>query len=469
MGLARIEVEVEDFVDAARIMVDDLADPACTSVGRLGAVLGDLGEMAGDDPGGLEWARTYDHAARTTLAATHQVVNAAYRTSSLFGRSGLNYAEADAASTSGRGRHAVRLGALPADGYLGPPPRLPSAAGGSGDTPWGWSLVEHVVHCVWPNGHQDRLHRAAAAWRASAAVLDDVSWQPILASSVFVRDRLPEADDISTVCQGLRNHLLDLATVHRALGDACAELAHHLDECHAAVSDELRELIVESAALQLGGAALSFVTAGIAEAPTQAVQGARVAAIAYRVAELIRRFGAAAKLVASSLAPVAAASERIRGVLESLAGTRLATAGVTAVPTITRTARVTRGAGQGVKLSKDARAEMAATERLGAEAAGSTAEGAGQAGKALAKSELSDSQASNFARYSKKLPAGAQEPVITEGANGSVQFSSKVPGRVPGSYAKYTKIVDSSGATTDFYKTTVAPDGSIVHVKIKFP
>ena len=91
------------------------------------------------------------------------------------------------------------------------------------------------------------------------------------------------------------------------------------------------------------------------------------------------------------------------------------------------------------------------------------------AGTALDASELSAGQASNYARYAKKLPSGARDPVITRGANGSVQFSADVPGRVPGSYATYTKIVDSGGTTTDYYKTTVAPDGSIVHVKIKFP
>ncbi|HSY16034.1 MAG TPA: hypothetical protein VK816_08620 [Jatrophihabitantaceae bacterium] len=91
------------------------------------------------------------------------------------------------------------------------------------------------------------------------------------------------------------------------------------------------------------------------------------------------------------------------------------------------------------------------------------------AGTALDASELGAGQASNYARYVKKLPSGAQDPVITRGADGAVQFSADVPGRVPGSYAAYTKIVDSSGTTTDYFKTTVAPDGSIVHIKIKFP
>jgi hypothetical protein len=95
------------------------------------------------------------------------------------------------------------------------------------------------------------------------------------------------------------------------------------------------------------------------------------------------------------------------------------------------------------------------------------AETAADVGSTLARSDLSDSQLSNFSRYSKKLPSGAQDPVITRGANGSVQFSADVPGRLPDSYATYTKVVDSGGVTTDYYKTTVAPDGSIV--KVKFP
>lgn len=42
-----------------------------------------------------------------------------------------------------------------------------------------------------------------------------------------------------------------------------------------------------------------------------------------------------------------------------------------------------------------------------------------------------------------------------------------VPGRVPGSYAVYTKTVAEDGTTIGYTKTTVTPDGSIAHVKDK--
>jgi gamma-glutamyltranspeptidase len=51
-----------------------------------------------------------------------------------------------------------------------------------------------------------------------------------------------------------------------------------------------------------------------------------------------------------------------------------------------------------------------------------------------------------------------------------VQFDANVPAtNIPGSYATYTKVVDSAGNTVTFYKTTYAPDGSMVHVKVKYP
>jgi hypothetical protein len=99
----------------------------------------------------------------------------------------------------------------------------------------------------------------------------------------------------------------------------------------------------------------------------------------------------------------------------------------------------------------------------------STTQTAGVVGATLARSDLSHAQLTNFNRYVKKLPAGVQDPVITRRDNGSVQFSADVLGRVPGSYATYTKIVDGSGVTTDYYKTTIGPDGSIVHIKVEFP
>ena len=57
--------------------------------------------------------------------------------------------------------------------------------------------------------------------------------------------------------------------------------------------------------------------------------------------------------------------------------------------------------------------------------------------------------------------------VITRGADGRIHLTTRVPGRVPGSYAVYEKVVDAAGKTIDVTKTTFAPDGTIVHIKNK--
>ena len=85
----------------------------------------------------------------------------------------------------------------------------------------------------------------------------------------------------------------------------------------------------------------------------------------------------------------------------------------------------------------------------------------------LTLDHLNSEQRTNLARYMKKLPVGAEETTVARGEGSALQFSANVPGRVPGSYAIYTKTVDAAGITTGYAKTTVAPDGEIVHIKVK--
>jgi hypothetical protein len=87
--------------------------------------------------------------------------------------------------------------------------------------------------------------------------------------------------------------------------------------------------------------------------------------------------------------------------------------------------------------------------------------------RALTRDQLSPVQASNLNRYQKKLPAAAEETKITSLPDGSVQFETRVPGRVPGSYALYTKTVGRDGKTIGYEKTTIVPDGSVAHIKDK--
>jgi hypothetical protein len=81
---------------------------------------------------------------------------------------------------------------------------------------------------------------------------------------------------------------------------------------------------------------------------------------------------------------------------------------------------------------------------------------------------LNEAQVRNLKRFDQKLPKDAGEIQIIYGAGGQRIFRADVKARnIPGSYARYEKVVDKLGNTVSYTKTTYAPDGRIVHIKIK--
>ena len=87
--------------------------------------------------------------------------------------------------------------------------------------------------------------------------------------------------------------------------------------------------------------------------------------------------------------------------------------------------------------------------------------------RGAAATALTAEQADNSSRFVKKLPRGAGEATIRDVPGGGVVFRAEVPGRVPGPKAVYEKVVDATGQTVRYVKTTYDPAGTIVHVKNK--
>jgi hypothetical protein len=329
---ALIQLETEDFARAARSLYSDVGDPGTTAVAQMISQLQESGAMAGDDPGGRDWASAYDRGTAATLRAAQDAINACFKLSSMFAQTARNYEAADTASTAGV-RHAIAAAtsALPDECVIGLALEVPSAAGGSGESPTGWGLIDDVVGYVWPNGHQDRLHAAASSWRSCGQRLWSLSEYVAVAAVPAMGHHLPEFDDMSTVCNGLYLHIRDVAHAQFGLADACDELAHHLDVVHSEVEHELVSLIEWSAGIQAVGAIASFFSFGTAEAPTQAAQAGRIARTAARVAELIQKFIAMARTVAQSIAAVADRAEAVAARLRFVLGAKITTAAVTAV------------------------------------------------------------------------------------------------------------------------------------------
>lgn len=273
----------------------------------------------------------------------------------LLERSGLNHECAEAASVPG-GRLDPRHLSHDPDwrACLDPPP---SAAGGSGDSPTGWGLIEHLVGYVWPNGHQDRLLAAADAWAATGAALDAATDALSCAAITIAIVTSPEVDDALTVLRGVQVHYHELARAHRRLAGACRRLAQLIDEVHSGIEHELVEMLVFIGGAEVVGALASTVTFGLAEGPTQAEVAARIGAAVEAISGFFETFTGAVDSVLTLLPAAEDIARTVTFATDRLLGLRpvaAAVSGARALPAETRTA----------KLMLSARREAAAEQRL---------------------------------------------------------------------------------------------------------
>lgn len=260
------------------------------------------GGMAGTDDAGTTWARDYDATVEDALNASTKLTIGSGQLAAMIHMTGLNHAEAEAASNQA-GRPSdypkvsenVATGARPAD--------VPSAAGGGSPEPFGWNLISDLVGYAWPNGHQDQLRSAGAAWKNAASALPSAA-APIDAATALVQgQQSPEIPDVVTACTEIRTHYRDLGDGYTALGESCEEYAQHLDDAHSSIIEMVTELALETAAMSAAGAALSFFSAGASGAAAAAAISARCAVVAARVAAVIRRLIAAARVIGAALRP----------------------------------------------------------------------------------------------------------------------------------------------------------------------
>ena len=375
--MALVTVEVTDLAAASREMTRSVGDPLSRLVGdALDDVLSGAG-MAGDDPAGTQWAAAYDRVAPVAIRAAEDVINSCYRVSAMLAATARNYAHAEAASTA-RGRPAdpqvaASISGLPDDTRIGLPSAVPSASSGAGppDYPIGWHFVaQYLGGYVWPNGHQDRLRAAAAGWRASASALESHAVTATFVDLGPLVDRLPEGPDIATVCMGLGDHLHAVARAHRGLAHACSELATHIDQAHSLIEHELVELAAWTVAIQGAGVAASIFSLGIAEAPTQIEQAARIATTVSAVIRILDRFVAAARAVLAEIGPLADVVADVRAAVAWLKDLRIVEVEVTAVPgfRVYSVARVERTGSEVASTTEVAAGEEAAVAKLASEA-----------------------------------------------------------------------------------------------------
>jgi hypothetical protein len=328
--VAPIDVEPRVFDAASTVMGTTVAGQLTDALQTLSAALSGCGSMAGSDSAGTRWAGAYDPAAADAVSTAADLANASSTVAALLEQTGFNHGMAEAASDPNR--------TVPT-----PPDRTrygttsvtaaapPSAAGGSDSPPSGWGLIEHLVGYAWPNGHQDRLRQAAAAWSAAAESLDFASDSVPEAIQAVASQSSPEVSDAVSVLTSLSQHIEDVAGVCRSLSDACSQYAGFLDTAHHDVEHELISLLEWTAGIEVGGGLLAVVSFGASGAAAQAAEAARIAATASRVAAIIVRLidlaGGVADTIANVVTRVGEVAQRLRVIL----GARLSEAGTSLV------------------------------------------------------------------------------------------------------------------------------------------
>lgn len=286
-----LEVDPQAYSAAAIVFGDDIVDRLVLAADDLAHRLSSCTTMAGSDPAGLEWAASYDPVAKSVAASVGECVNACLNVAALLQASGFNHDATDApdsAAVPSFAEYAYRTIS---------PPTVPPLDGGDGGEPSGWSLIAHAVGYVWPNGHQDRLHSAAAAWRSAASSLEAAADLVPGAVRGIEAQVSPEVEAAAAVCRGMADHIRSIAMAMRGLAGACETYAHFLDEAHSAAEHELAELIEWTVGIEVVGGIFAFFTAGLSEAGAQLAEASRIAVTAARIGAILARFSTSVRVV----------------------------------------------------------------------------------------------------------------------------------------------------------------------------
>ncbi|MFC7428215.1 hypothetical protein [Nocardia tengchongensis] len=302
----------DEYTSAGEVFGTLGSDALDTHTGLLAVLRANAG-MAGSDTIGQTWSTAYDQAATAALQASAQLVAAAAQVHDLIVVGAYNHESGESAAN----HNDVEP---PPPPVLTPPSCLPdeapSAAGDGIPEPFGWSIIKDAVGAMWPNGHQSELLAAQSAWSIAAANFHTMAGTTSQAIDLLTNQQSEEIPAAIAAAQSRQSDLNDLGAISTQLATACADYAHHLDEAHHQILEELKDLGLETAAVELGLAVLAPVTAGLSEYIGNTAWAARIAVKAARIASIITGLATKAQ---ESATLVGALATRIQALAAKLA------------------------------------------------------------------------------------------------------------------------------------------------------
>ncbi|GAA1600432.1 hypothetical protein GCM10009764_25380 [Nocardia ninae] len=302
----------QEYTSAGEVF-GQMSTDSVTTHSALVTVLTAYKGMAGSDSVGTQWAAGYDEAAQLAISTSSKLATACGQTRDLIVVSAYNHQVAEAAANL-RQLPEPPTPSLSSDPCL--PETAPSAAGDGIPEPFGWSFIKDMVGWAWPSGHQDQLNAAKTAWHTASSDFRTVAGAVPQAVGLLTNQQSPEIEIGVQTCQTRQADLNALADACQSLGDACGEYAHHLDEAHSQILDELKDMAIETVAAEAAFAVLAPFTATLSEWVGNAALAARLTAKARRIATIISELAArAAKIVADVIRPLA---ERLKPLVEKV-------------------------------------------------------------------------------------------------------------------------------------------------------
>jgi len=227
-------------LDGAGTTVISVGESLGSVVSTLTAALTGCEGMAGDDPAGSAFGRSYNTSASKLLEAMATTRNGLCRLGDGVRMSAHNYSTAEAMSNvSGHsqpspGPHAT--GSIAAAS-------VPSAVGSGVGAPAGWGWVAKYIGMIWPSGDSARLRAAAAAW-TSAGTNFEVS--EILGATgpmaSIGAQQIPEGAAMAAAFADANRSAAGILQQCTTIAAHLSTLAANIDTVHTAILDLLSRI-----------------------------------------------------------------------------------------------------------------------------------------------------------------------------------------------------------------------------------
>ena len=227
-------------LDGAGATVVSASEGLGSVVSTLTTALAGCNAMAGDDPAGAAFGRTYNRSASKLLEAMTTTRNGLCGLGDGVRMSAHNYSVAEAMSNvSGHGEP------LPA-----PHPAAhisagstPSAVGSGISAPAGWGWVVKFIGMIWPNGDSAKLRAAAAAWTNAGTNFEAREITSVVGPMKIVgTQQMPEGPTITAAFTEANRSAAGILQQCTLIATQLTAYAAEIDTVHAAILDLLSRI-----------------------------------------------------------------------------------------------------------------------------------------------------------------------------------------------------------------------------------